>query len=285
LEEGEPRSNEFSRGDLDRVIRRAAELQFEEAPDRDGTSKLNETEILRIGSEVGIENRFLRQAMGELRAEQLLPAGPAIGGWLSRVIGEPTMRTYRVVPGSVDQIDVKLGEHLRVAETLSPVRDRQGYSLWEPDRGFFADLRRGLKWRGYRYELARVNGMHVNLQPMEDGFVLTTMTADLRRLRAANTGGAMGGIGLGLGTVGLVLGLTVGLPVLAIPAALVGAVLGAGVARASFRRVRTRVQLTMEGILDRLESGGPLASKALPSPSQRLHERLRERRHERWRRD
>lgn len=277
MEQPDPKSSEFSRSDLDRVIRRAAELQFEGSPDREGAPGLNETEILRIGSEVGIENRFLRQAMGELRAEQLLPSGPSEGGWLSRIIGGATVRAYRVVPGTAEEIDAKLAEHLRVAETLSPVRRRHGYSLWEPERGFFADLRRGLHWRGYRYELARVTGMHVSLEPMEDGFVLTTMTADLRRPRAENAGGFAGGLGVGIASVGLGLGFAVGLPLIAIPAGILGVALGTGIARAAFRSLRKRIQLSMEGILDRLESGEPLARKALPPPRHRRHHRWHER--------
>lgn len=277
MEGTDAKPDDFSRTDLDRVIRRAAELQFEQSSDQGGVAPLRESDLLRIGSEVGIENRFMRQAIGELRAEQLLPDAPLDRGLLSRLVGGAAVRSYRVVPGSVEDVDTKLSEHLKVAETLSSVRSRKGHSLWEPQRGVLADLRRGLHWRGYRYELARVTGMHVTLLPMEEGFVLASMTADLRRPRSESaTGGAIG-LGLAFAAAGSGLGWWIGFPLLAVPAALAGVFLGIRVARGPFRRIGERIRLVMEGILDRLEAGEPLAQKAL-SPVDGPRRQLRSRR-------
>lgn len=266
MDESDPQASGFSRGDLDRVIRRAAELQFEEGAEREEGPRLDESEIRRIGREVGIDERYLERAIGELRAEQLLPVVHEDGGPARRFVGDASVRAHRVVPGSMDGVEPMLGEHLEVAETLSPVRSRRGRSLWEPSRGALAGIRRGMRWRGYRYELARVSRLQVSVLAMEDGFVLVDLVADLDRARmGAAVGGTAGGATAGVG-VGLGIGLLVGLPFLAVPGAVVGGVGGVALARSLLRRQSERVRLTLEGILDRLESGKQLARKSLPGP-------------------
>jgi hypothetical protein len=59
MNEMDRESEDFSRGELDRVIRRAVELQFEAGSDSNALARIDEREIRRIGAEVGIEDRFL----------------------------------------------------------------------------------------------------------------------------------------------------------------------------------------------------------------------------------
>jgi hypothetical protein len=255
---------DVSRGDLDRVIRRAVELQFEDGPERTGSERLDEKEVLRIAGEVGIEQRFVVRALGELRAERLLPAPLADPSPLVRFFGEATAQAHRVVPGTLERVDGEIGEHLRTRETLSPVRSRRGQSLWEPHPGVMAELKRSFRFQGHRYELSRVNALHVTISPMEEGFVLVCLAADLRKSRAENatgwaigfgSGGAVAGVGTGLlvGTVVLGIPALVAAPLFAVPATLAGVFLGLRVGRGPFRKVVERVRQAAEGILDELE--------------------------------
>jgi hypothetical protein len=252
-----------SRGELDRVIRRAVELQFEEGTERAGPGHLDEEEVLRIAGEVGIEERFVRRALGELKADRLLPARLDDQSPLVRFFGEAIAQAHRVVPGTLERVEAHLGEYLRVRETLSPVRSRRGQSIWEPHPGVFAHIARSLRVKGYRYELSRVTALHVSISPMEEGFVLVSLAADLRKSRTENAAGW----GIGLGTAGAVVGAAVGLvgtlflsipavvaaPVFVVPAAAGGTLLGLRLGRAPFRRMVDRVRQAAEGVLDQLE--------------------------------
>jgi hypothetical protein len=257
------RSPEVSRSDLDRVIRRAVELQFEDGTEHASSGRLDETEVLRIAGEVGIEERFVRRALGELKADRLLPAPPPDDGLLVRLFGEATAQAHRVVPGTLERVEAELGEHLRIRETLSPVRSRHGQSLWEPHPGVFAKVARSLRVKGYRYELSRVTALHVAISPMEEGFVLVSLAADLRKSRAENAAGWAIGFGAGAAVAGALAGFVVALtlsipavvaaPLFVVPAAAGGAMLGLRIGRGPFRQVVERVRQAAEGVLDRLE--------------------------------
>src|SRR5690606_25215619 len=143
-----PRPLPVSRADLDRVIRRAAELQLQEAGDDGG--ELSEAEVLRIGREVGLDTGHLRRALGELRAESLVPTLPPDDGPLRRLVGDGRVRVDRVVPGEAAEVEERLVRWLSGAESLHAVRRRAGFSLWEPAEGFIAQIQRGMKWQGQR---------------------------------------------------------------------------------------------------------------------------------------
>jgi hypothetical protein len=59
---GELTPRKIDRAALERIIQRAAELQAGDVDTGDG---LSEQEVLKLGSEVGIPGRFLRQALYE----------------------------------------------------------------------------------------------------------------------------------------------------------------------------------------------------------------------------
>ena len=82
---------------LERVIRRATELQAGERATGDG---LTTDEVVALGREVGIPPQHLHQALLEERAR----TGMDATGPLDRVAGPGTIQAQRVVQGSfVDQ--------------------------------------------------------------------------------------------------------------------------------------------------------------------------------------
>jgi hypothetical protein len=252
----------LDRDDLDRVIRRAVELQFHAGDAAEGQS-LSEDEVLRIGREVGVDERHLRRALGELRAESLVPARPEANRFLDRRVGPGQARASRVVPGEAREVEAKLAEHFRSGESLTRIRSRGGRSRWEPAEGFLAEIQRGVKWKGHRYDLARAQAVDLAVVPLEDGYSLVSVSADLRGSRSEN----FFGYAAGFGGVGAAVGLGFGLVVtggwlVALPGLAVGAALGSYSGTQAHAREVERLQLAMEGVLDRLESGEPLARKS-----------------------
>lgn len=247
----------LDRSELDRVIGRAIELQVAGSDEAEG-ERISETEVLRIGREVGLAPQHLRRALGELRAESLAPVTVEDEGVMGRLIGTARVRATRVVPGVPDDLMLELEEYLKVGESLRKVRKRGYRSRWEAAEGFVASLQRGLNWGGRRYDLARTRSVELSLEAVDAENSLVALVADLSSVRTEMGAGWMAGLGLGGMGLGLGLGAIVSLPVLAVPGVAVGVGGGIVAARRDYAGRVERVRLALEGILDRLEGGEAL---------------------------
>ncbi len=256
---------------LERVIRRASDLQFRGAAT--GESQLDSAEVVRIGSEVGIEPRYVRQALAEVQAEALVPDLPAAGGLGHRLAGSGTVRASRVVPGSPEAIERNLSEYLKERELLRPVRTRSGRSLWEPAGGLVSSMRRAMDVGGHGYVLAKARRLQVSVEALEEGFSLVTLTADLSNLRNEAAIGGLVGLGLaGVGTATALIVLTGGAALGIVGGVALftgGLTAGTAAARAEVRKKRRRMELVLQGLLDRLERGETLDPDGEP-----WHQRL-----------
>lgn len=253
-------------GELERVIRRAVELQMETGagtgPASSAGEALTEEEVLRIGREVGLEPRHVRRALAEVRAESLLPDLPADEGVPNRLWGGAFARASRAVPGDPAEVQGELEEHFREAESLQAIRSRPGRSLWEPAGGLVNKMQRTLDVGGHGYELAEGRRVELSVTELEAGWSLVTVTVDLRNLRTEQAVGWAGGAsGVAVPMV-LVGALVLGLPVEALLPAAAGGIGGASVlgGRYTLTKKRRRVELVLEGLLDRVETGEPLGS-------------------------
>jgi len=258
--DGSTSSPGFSREDLERIIRRASELQFEHAAPG-GRDLVGEDEILRVGEEVGLEARHLRQAVGELRAESLRPDPPGDHALLVRLMGPGFTRVSRVVPGAADDVDARLADHLSVGESLTRIRKRGDSSLWEPSGGMMAGIQRALRWRGFTYHLARSRSVELSASAVGEGHTLVTMMADVRRVRTEAALEWILGLGIPAGIVAVAGSALLGVLWLAVPVTGAAIVAGTFFAATRFRDESNRISLVMEGILDRLERGEPLATR------------------------
>ncbi len=139
-----------SRNQLEKVIHRAAELQFGqgETPDT-----LEADEVLRIAEEVGLEGRFVRQALAEVRADALIPARPPDDSAATRLWGEAILIAARVVPGEPHALQARLARYLSERESLRCVRDRPGQLVFEPAKDLMSQIQRGLDFGGRGYAL------------------------------------------------------------------------------------------------------------------------------------
>ena len=247
--------------ELERIIRRATELQQGTAGAGGGEDEpLGEDEIVRIGREVGLEPRHVRQALAEVRAESLLPDPPRDTGLPQRLWGDAFARASRAVPGDPGEVRERVERHFRERESLQPIRSRPGRSLWEPAGGLVSKMQRALDVGGRGYELAEARRVELTVAGLESGWSLVTVTADLRNVRTEHaTGWTAGAAALGLPAV-FVATAAIGLPVELAAPLVAGGAGGASAlgARRTTAKRRRRVELVLVGLLDRLETGEPL---------------------------
>lgn len=275
-EEQSPRSDPAARGSsgsvavtreqLERVILRASDLQFRRSKRVGG--ELRAGEVVQIGAEVGIEERYIRQALAEVEAASLVPDAPLDEGLARRMTGPAIVSTSRVAPGSPPDVDANLESYLRHEELLRQVRSRSGGSVWEPGTGLVHQMRRALDVGGRRYTLAKARDLQISVAALESGWSLVTLTADIGNLRAQRLAGWLTGMGLAGAASGLGLLMATGggvLPLMGGLAIFLGFTALATVsARAGLRKARHRTNLALEGLLDRLERGENLRSAEEP---------------------
>lgn len=240
-----PKSSRIDRPALERIIRRAAELQ---AGARDIGDGLTEQDLLQLGEEVGIPASYLQQAMLEEQTRAVALTEPGVGGWLT---GPRQILAQRSISGEATRLQAALSHWMSAGELLTVKRRFPDRTSWEARQDVFSSVKRELRVGGRPYRLARAKEVVGRVTRLEDGRAHVQLLADLSNTRRSHLTGAatLGGLGV-LGTaVGLTLG--VALPVALIPIGL-GALLATMVARRRYSQVE-RVHVALEQVLDRLE--------------------------------
>lgn len=241
-----PSERPIDRQILERVIRRAAELQ---ASEREIGDSLTEKQLLELGRDVGIPGRYLQQALQE---EQLRVEGGKRSP-LSRFMGPDRLSAGRTVPGEQGELEAKLARWMTDAELLAVKRRYPDHVSWEARRDLVASLKRELGIGGRKYALARAEEIVGHVRQLEPGWSFVTLRADMTNTRTRHLVGAsvfvLGGIAL-TGIVGL---LGIFLPVALIPGA-IGVIGGLGIARSRRSRLE-RTHVALEQVLDRIEHG------------------------------
>jgi len=243
---GELVPRKITREQLERIIQRAAELQ---AGEMDTGEEITEQELLKLGADVGIPGRFLRQAM----YEEAAGAGGPDHGFAGRWIGPRMVTAHRVVPGARAALEQAIEEYMTEEEAMTPKRRLPDRTVWERQKGLFAEMKRGFSIEGKAYHLSRAVDVSVQVAGLEEGYCHAELAADVTNTREAALAGAgtLAGAGL-LGAV--VLTVVPGLAPLAFVPLLAGLGLAALAAR-SHRRKAERMQIALEQVLDRLERG------------------------------
>lgn len=260
----------ITRDGLEAVIRRAIELY---AAQSDAEDRLSESEVLRIGAEIGLPPALVRQALYELpdRAEPRTIAG--------RVFGPGFVAASRAVPGEVSATLTRLQDYLTAREFLQVRRMRPGRLWLEPADDTISNVARALSRPSGRWHVARAERVLVSARPLEEGRVHVRLEVgmDHRRrghivsgiatgslfgliLAAPAAAGAAVGIADVLGSIGSV--LTGTLAGTAAFAAGFGASIAVSASR--FRRRLDAARLEIDGLLDRLERGQRLEPPPAP---------------------
>lgn len=251
----------ISRGALERVLARAAELQGASGEQGESPDTLTEAQVEELAKEVGLSSQHVRQALAEERAriEPLTISGSGLG---YQMFGADRVVAQRVVRGKPEKLLATLDRRMQKEEGLRVMRQRPDFITWEPARGVFESLRR-LMGTG-DFALIRADEITATVAPVDDEFTLVRLQAGFAQLRSAMGGRAALGTALGAAATGaaLIIGGAASLavaPVVWIPVALAPAVLGSAGSYYSARRTQQqalqRALLTLEQVLDRLERG------------------------------
>lgn len=240
-----------TRGALERVLARAAELQATSGDEGEPADTLTEEQILDLGREVGLSPEHIRQALAEERV-RIEPLAIAGSGVAYRLFGANRVGAQRVVRGTPERLLATLDRWMQREEWLRVVRQRVDRIVWEPRPGVFASLRR--LFGGKDYALSRANDISATVIAVDRELTLVRLEADFTVLRRAMVSQTVVGTAIGSGAAGVLAIIGVMLPVAVVPA-----VIGAGVSYAAARRTQRHVLqrglLTLEHVLDRLERG------------------------------
>ena len=263
----------ISRDALERIIQRAAELQ---AGERDIGDGLTNGEVLALGKDVGIPDRYLRQAMLEEQTRTAPEVATGTWAWLT---GPRSIVAHRVVPGDRAAVERALGRWMTEEELLQPKRHFSDRTSWEPKAGAFASIQRALAG-GRRYSLARAAEISAQVVQLEPGFCLVRLEADIRQQRAKRISGATVMTVVGWGMTGATALIA---PPLALAQALmlipgIGLTLGGVMVARTYRGANERTEVALEQVLDRLERGENRAAPgqaALPQTFVRIAEEVR----------
>lgn len=240
-----------TRGALERVLARAAELQGASGEETDGLDSLTESQVEELGREVGLSAQHLRQALAEERA-RIEPLAVAGTGVAQRLFGADRVAAQRVVRGKPERVLGTLDRWMQKEEWLLVVRQRPDRILWEPRRGILGSLRRILGSRDYA--LSRADDIAATVVPVDEESTLVRLDARFASLRRAMAGQTAAGAVIGGAGTGVAVLLNAMIPVAIVP------VIGlSAVAYYSSRRTQEhavqRAHLALEQILDRLERG------------------------------
>jgi hypothetical protein len=256
MAEGPPA--QVDRAALERIIRRAAELQTAE---REIGDTVSSDELISLGREVGIPVRYLQQALLE---ERTRIGSAASAGIMERIAGPGEVRAQRVVPVEPEAAERALLRWMETNELFCIQRQQPGRITWEPIGGFQAAIRRSTAALGAGkrpFMLSRAATVSASVLALESGYSHVSLAADARKVRGEYlaSGAALAGAGAA-GTAAMVaLGALLPVALLPLPFAL-------GIGYTVLRRYGpavARLQLGLERALDSLENGLGKASHRL----------------------
>jgi hypothetical protein len=253
MAEGSPAR--IDRAALERIIRRAAELQTTE---REIGETVTSDELISLGREVGIPVRYLQQAMLEERTRLVQSRGD---GLLERVAGPAEVSAQRVVQVDPEAVERNLIRWMESNELLCIQRQQPGRIVWEPVGGLQAAIRRSTAALGAGkrpFMLSRATTVSATVLPLESGYSHVARPAAARKVRGEylGSGAALAGAGAAGTATMIALGALLPVALLPLPFAL-----GVGyVILHRYGPALSRLQLGLERALDSLEHGITRAS-------------------------
>lgn len=248
-----------TRGALERVLARAAELQGASGEDSD-VDTLTEAQVLELGKEVGLSPEHLRQALAEERA-RIEPLNVGGSGVAFELFGPDLVGAQRVVRGGAERILAALDRWMQKEEGLRVKRQRTEIITWEPMRGVIGSLRR--MFGAGDFALTRGDEVTATVVAVDDEFTLVRLHASFRALRSAmgnrTAFGTLFGVAISGGVVVLAYIISIAIaPVVWLLLAMVPIASSAGSyysARRTQQHALQRAHLALEQVLDRLERG------------------------------
>jgi len=174
-------------------------------------------------------------------------------GFAARWVGPRVLLAHRVVPGEKAALEQAIADFMSEEEAMTPKRRLPDRTVWERQKGLFAEMKRGLSLQGKAYRLARAQDVSVQLNALEDGYCHAELAADIGNLREQAVAG-MGGVAATFVVAAALLAFVPGLAPLSV-FALAGALGFPFLVARKHRNKTEQVQIALEQVLDRLESG------------------------------
>lgn len=260
-----PRPERLDSTALDRVLQRAAEMQAAETDVGEG---LTEREVLDLGQQVGIPQRYLQQAMLEERSRVALARPDTM---LDAWVGPREVTAQRVLQGTVEAAERGLLDWMQKNELLVLQRQQPGRITWERLGAMQAALKRGvsvLNASTTRFMLARAELVVATVAPLEDGYCHVTLTAQLPQTRSSYLGGAAALTATGLAGTAILAAL--GALAVVVPLPLIGGAAMGYITMKLYGPIAQRTQLGLERVLDHVERGAVKPAHQLPPRAQGL---------------
>ena len=244
--------------EFEAVMKRASELAVSDP--YDGQSTLDEAEVFRIASEVGLPHKHVRRALAEMRSNE----NPK--GIIDRWFGASQVRGSRVVRASKEDLRRTLDEFLVAGNLLEAIRQGADLLLYRPAVDWISHFARAGASLSRRAHWAAAKEIEIHLEEVDAKTTLIEIRVDPDIRGSYTVGAGFAGLVLGGGTafgVAALTGAVLGLPAAAALTfgGLSAVVMVAGTARIIgrySRRAREEVQQEIEGVLDRLEQGEDL---------------------------
>ena len=244
--------------EFEAVMKRASELAVSDP--YDGQSTLDEAEVFRIASEVGLPHKHVRRAPAEMRSNE----NPK--GIIDRWFGASQVRGSRVVRASKEDLRRTLDEFLVAGNLLEAIRQGADLLLYRPAVDWISHFARAGASLSRRAHWAAAKEIEIHLEEVDAKTTLIEIRVDPDIRGSYTVGAGFAGLVLGGGTafgVAALTGAVLGLPAAAALTfgGLSAVVMVAGTARIIgrySRRAREEVQQEIEGVLDRLEQGEDL---------------------------
>lgn len=237
----------LSNRDFELVIRRAAELQARESEDRFGGDGISESEVIRIGRELGLSTPNLQRAIAEMTG-----AAPE-EGVLTSVFGPTTVRASRAIRGDAAEVAKRLERHLEEREFLAVLRRFNDRVVFTRASGMMATMGRAASQMFSRSPLLKVTNLEMSVRPFDEENAFVSLSTSLRSNRTTAATSSIVGGGAGSAVTGAVLGIAIAPPaaLLALPVLGFSIFLG----RTFYDGLVGEVRVQLEALLDRLEHG------------------------------
>ncbi|MEA5445104.1 hypothetical protein VCB98_04625 [Gammaproteobacteria bacterium AB-CW1] len=240
----------YSADELEQVVRRAAELQSQSGGAE--PAAFSEQDVLRIAADVGISVEHVREALVEVRSQDLLGEVLDEDPLMSRIFSSPVASVSRRLPGERESVQARIESLLEQEQSLQPVRRTAGLSVWEPSGDLGDVVERLVDFGGRQFKLVEAEHVSLNVANWDRDNVIVRLSADLREKRNEWIGWWAAGIGVGLFLLWGVLGSALWAWLLLGVAGVAATAVALLDIRRSLRLKRHRFRLALEGLLDRL---------------------------------
>ena len=239
-------SRNFSRSELEAVIRRASELQASTSDRTD--ESLSQADIERIGQELGLDVASVRRAMAEVhgRPEQ------EESGALVALAGNKIVRVSRVLQRDAASVQSSLDRYLQELELMVPGRRSGHRTRYERNASLAAMMSRVTQKFSRADKPLDLEHVHVAVSPLDERSTLVELSVDLAVMRGGLVAGVLGGTTAASGAWAVVVWASAiidPLMLIGIPA-IAGGWLGT---RAIYRSIFSSTEDRLESLLDRIE--------------------------------